>query len=148
MARAARGLLGKVEAVLPERLRASLAETALFAPQLGARQNTQANLTSLRTCIHERRKVRFAYTPGDGAHSTRTVQPLGLFFWGVKWSAVGWCEHRDAFRNFRLDRMERLDILDELFTEVAGRTLDDFLREAGPASDGAGGRASRATAAE
>lgn len=132
MARSARGVLAKVEAVLPERLRATLAKTALFAPRLGAHRETQTNLTSLRTCIHERRKVRFDYTRGDGVRSTRTIQPLGLFFWGAKWVAVGWCEHRDAFRNFRLDRMERLSVLDENFEDVAGRTLDDYLREDGP----------------
>ena len=132
MARSAREALGKIEAVLPERLRADVARTALFAPRFGAHPQTQANLTALRTGIHERRKVRFDYTRGDGDQSSRTIQPLGLFFWGVKWVAVGWCEHRDAFRNFRLDRIERLDVLDEHFEDVAGRTLDDYLRETGP----------------
>ena len=32
----------------------------------------------------------------------------GLFFWGIVWSVTGWCELRDAFRNFRLDRMSDL----------------------------------------
>ncbi len=118
--------------MLPERLKAGIAEIALFAPRIGARREVQANLTSLRSCIHERRKVRFGYTRRDGAHSARTIQPLGLFFWGTKWSVAGWCEHRDAFRNFRLDRMEHLKVLDEVFADVAGRTLDDYLREAGP----------------
>ena len=144
MARAARDVLGKVEAVLPERLRASLAETALFAPNYGARRETQANLTALRTCMHERRKVRFGYTREDGARSTRTVQPLGLFFWGATWSVAGWCEHRDAFRSFRLDRIEGLRVLDQNFEDVPGRTLNDYLREPGPVANAAGAPAAAA----
>ena len=136
MARAARDVLGKVEAVLPERLRASLAETALFAPNFGGRRETP-NLTALRTCMRERRKVRFGYTRGDGARSIRTVQPLGLFFWGATWSVVGWCEHRDAFRSFRLDRIEGLRVLEQNFEDVPGRTLNDYLRDAGLAANAA-----------
>ena len=144
MARAARDVLSKIEAVLPERLKAGLAEIALLAPRIGARREGQANLTSLRTCIHERRKVCFGYTRGDGAHSTRTMQPLGLFFWGTTWSVAGWCEHRDAFRNFRLDRMQGLQVLDEVFADVAGRTLDDYLREASAARASVGAPAAAA----
>ena len=140
-------MLSKIEAVLPERLKSGLAEIALFAPRIGARREAQATLTALRTCIHERRRVRFGYTRRDGACSTRTIQPLGLFFWGAKWSVAGWCEHRDAFRNFRLDRMERLRILDEGFAEVAGRTLDDYLREASPPVAASGGPARSPVAA-
>lgn len=41
---------------------------------------------------------------------------------------AGWCELRDAFRSFRLDRMEDVLVLDDRYEEEPGRTLQDYLR--------------------
>jgi predicted DNA-binding transcriptional regulator YafY len=41
---------------------------------------------------------------------------------------TGWCELRDDFRNFRLDRIEGLTIIGERFDETAGKDLKTFLR--------------------
>ena len=60
--------------------------------------------------------------------SRRTVRPVGLFFWGSTWSATAWCELRNAFRNFRIDRMAEVHVLDERFTDAPGQTLEDFLK--------------------
>jgi len=41
---------------------------------------------------------------------------------------VSWCETRDGFRNFRVDRIDGLDVLDERFRDEAGKTLADLFR--------------------
>jgi len=41
---------------------------------------------------------------------------------------VAWCELRDDFRMFRLDRIARMDIGDTLFRPERGKTLADFYR--------------------
>lgn len=41
---------------------------------------------------------------------------------------AAWCEARHDFRSFRIDRIERLDVLDQTFRDEAGRTLADLLR--------------------
>jgi predicted DNA-binding transcriptional regulator YafY len=128
LARAADSALTKIELVLPERLRSRIAETTLFAPSFHIPGAATAELARLRAAIVNRQKVRFAYTRKDGMHSDRTVRPLGLFFWGSSWSATAWCELRNAFRNFRLDRMAELRVLDEQFTAAPGQTLEDFLK--------------------
>ncbi|NNF96126.1 MAG: WYL domain-containing protein, partial [Halobacteria archaeon] len=63
----------------------------------------------------------------DGQYSNRIVHPLGLFYWGKVWTLVGWCELRDAFRHFRLDRMTTVEKLNEKFELIKGRTLQDYL---------------------
>ena len=60
--------------------------------------------------------------------AARTVQPLGVFYWGSSWSLGAWCELRRDFRNFRLDRVTKLDVLAETFTDLPGRTLRDFFQ--------------------
>jgi predicted DNA-binding transcriptional regulator YafY len=126
LARAAEQVLAKVEAVLPERLRARVPDARLFAPSFHVRKQLVDGLSPLRTAIEEHRKVRFAYRDRNAASSERTVQPLGLFYWGAAWSLGAWCELRRDFRNFRLDRMAELHVLDDKFALQPGRTLADF----------------------
>ncbi len=129
LAVAARSVLDKVEVMLPEPLREVLLKTALFAP--GGEWSRQAShgLEMLRTAIGERRKVSFTYTRDDGDETNRIVRPLGLYFWGSKWTLGGWCELRRGYRTFRPDRMGEIRILEEAFDEEDGIGLEAFLEE-------------------
>ena len=128
LARAAEDALGKIESVLPGRLRERLAEAALFAPGFHVSADLRRLVAPLRRAIRDRRRARFGYQDRAGAPSERTVQPLGLFYWGNAWTLGAWCETRRDFRNFRLDRMARLDVLEERFEPKPGRSLADFFR--------------------
>jgi predicted DNA-binding transcriptional regulator YafY len=57
------------------------------------------------------------------------VRPLGLYFWGQTWSLAAWCELRQDFRNFRLDRIMALTVLPERFADEPGQRLEDFVRK-------------------
>ncbi len=127
LADAAKRALIKVEAVLPEQLRPKISEATLFAPKIPDRNPAAANLGVLRGAIDQSAKVRFGYTRLDGEGSARTVRPLGLFFWGTVWSLAAWCEMRQDFRNFRVDRMAKLAVLEETFAPEPGRRLEDYL---------------------
>ena len=120
--------LAKVESVLPPRLRERIDASPLFAVDSRSPLEHRRSLGSLRRAIHERRRVSIAYSDAAEAASTRIVQPLALYYWGPTWTLVGWCELRDDFRTFRVDRVRDLRVLDETFPLVPGRTLDDLLR--------------------
>ena len=128
LAKAAADALARVEAVLPDRLRARLDGIRLYAPGFHVPERVVAGLASLRGAIDAHRKVRMAYVAPEGARTERTVRPLGLFFWGSTWSLNAWCELRTDFRSFRLDRVETLEVLSERFIDEPGRTLEDFFR--------------------
>ena len=106
LARAAEDVLAKVESVLPARLRERIPDAALFAPSFHVRGALTHSLQPLRSAVRDRKKVRFRYQDKQQAPSERTVQPLGLFYWGSAWSLGAWCELREDFRNFRVDRIE------------------------------------------
>jgi predicted DNA-binding transcriptional regulator YafY len=127
LARAARSILDKVDAVLPERLRGRLEDAALFAPNPKRSRAAGETLGSLRRATREHRMVRFAYTDADGQQTQREVRPLCQTFWASVWLLSGWCELRDDFRSFRIDRIADLELLDRSFEEEPGRTLVDFL---------------------
>ena len=81
----------------------------------------------MRQAILQRRKLHIEYVDGANRASARTLVPLALNFWGTTWSVAAWCESREDFRVFRLDRIRSLQMGAEKFEEVAGRTLADFL---------------------
>jgi predicted DNA-binding transcriptional regulator YafY len=60
------------------------------------------------------------------------VRPLAAFFWGRTWTLCAWCELRDDFRSFRLDRVQSLECLAADVVDEPGKTLRDFLEQVGP----------------
>jgi predicted DNA-binding transcriptional regulator YafY len=132
LARASDAILGKVAAIVPKDLAPLLAETRLFVPStIGGGKSAEA-MTVAREALIARRKLQLSYATRDGASSTRTVRPLGIFFWGRTWTLAGWCELREDFRNFRLDRVTAPTMLDETFEDEAGKALRDLLARYGP----------------
>jgi predicted DNA-binding transcriptional regulator YafY len=132
LARASDSILGKVAAIVPKDLAPLLAETRLFVPStIGAGKYADA-LTLAREALIARRKIELSYAKADGAATTRTVRPLGIFFWGRIWTLAAWCELRQDFRQFRLDRVVASTMLDETFEDEPGKTLRDILARYGP----------------
>ena len=128
LAEAAGNVIAKVEAVIPERLRRHMAETALLAPENHYTEATEVDVGALRGALRNRRKVHFRYLDLKDQTSERSVRPLALSFYGPIWLFSAWCELRRDFRSFRLDRMAELVILDETFRPEPGKTLQDLLR--------------------
>ena len=132
LARASDAILGKVAAIVPKDLAPLVAETRLFVPStIGAGKSADA-LTLAREALIARRKLELSYATADGAATKRTVRPLGIFFWGRTWTLAAWCELRQDFRNFRLDRIAASTMLDETFEDEAGKALRDMLARYGP----------------
>jgi len=131
LARAASRALSKIEAVLPKPLRERLAAAPLYAPRTLAGQLRSETLELVRAALQQRRRLTLGYRRGDGVETERVVRPLGAFFWGRSWTLAAWCELRQDFRNFRLDRIERL-APGAVFEEEPGRSLRDYLRQIGP----------------
>ena len=128
LGKAAESALGRIAAALPDELRNRLLESRLFAPGFHVPEAVVERLGLLREATSARRKAWFAYRDVNDARSERAVRPLALSFWGATWSLTAWCELRQAFRNFRLDRMDELRVLDDRFADEPGKTLEDFLK--------------------
>jgi predicted DNA-binding transcriptional regulator YafY len=133
LAAAVASAITKIEAVLPEALRPLVLETPLFAPELPGASAAAAELARLRRAIGERRFVHFGYAREDGAESERDARPLGLYFWGRKWTLAAWCELRQDYRSFRPDRMRKVQLLERRFDPADGISLAGFLANHDPA---------------
>jgi predicted DNA-binding transcriptional regulator YafY len=128
LVRAADSVIEKVEAVIPDRIAYRLRQTQLFALNFKPDAATADRLAMLRVAVRQRRKVSFSYTDNDGKTSNRKVRPLALSFLAPIWLLTAWCELREGFRNFRADRIGRIEACDEVFEDEAGKTMRDFLQ--------------------
>lgn len=62
--------------------------------------------------------------------NTRRLQqtkPLAMAHFSPNWLLLGWCDERQDFRNYRLDKMMDLKVLSDQFTDRPGQRLQDFL---------------------
>lgn len=132
LAKAATDVIAKVEAVIPDRLRDYMANTALLAPSQHFMEPVTFDLAEMRHAVRHRLKVHFRYTDVVGKASERTVRPLSLAYFGPIWLLAAWCELRTDFRTFRLDRIEDLSVSADRFSNEPGKTLHDFLRRKQP----------------
>ncbi len=123
----ARSALSKIALALPPARREEIARSRLFAPGFHIRPEAAASLETVRQAILQRRKLRVAYVDSNQQDSLRTIRPVAVYFWGTTWTLAAWCESRNDFRNFRLDRIGAVEILTDTFEESPGRTLEDFV---------------------
>jgi len=128
LALAAEDALGKIICVLSPAARAAAEALPLYSAPWGTDRTSIERLGQLRDAAMGRRRIRFDYEDAQGAATSRTARPLGCYHWESVWTLAAWCEHRTAFRSFRIDRMRTLDVLEEVFRDEPGRTLPDFLR--------------------
>ena len=128
LAAAATDAIAKIEAVIPERLRSYMASTALLAPSAYYMEPLSFDLADLRRAIRGQLKVQFRYRDVLNRGSERTVRPLSLAYFGPVWMLAAWCELRQDFRTFRLDRMQDFAVMADRFPSERGRTLHDFLK--------------------
>lgn len=128
MARSAEEALTKIEAVLPdtERERARQIEIHAIAEEMTS--EVRDRIDEMEQAVENRRRLKVAYSDAAARPTERVIRPLGLWFWGKVWTLVAWCELRNDFRMFRLDRIGSAETLDGQFRPERGKTLADFYR--------------------
>jgi predicted DNA-binding transcriptional regulator YafY len=127
--RAALSLLAKIDRVLPPSRRADPEDWGFAVYPLETAAEGHPHLPALRRAIRAKSKLRLRYRKlQDQIEQTRDVRPLQLEFWGWAWTLTAWCELRNDFRVFRVDRIAWVESLSATFTDEPGRSLADYLR--------------------
>ena len=130
MAKAADSILAKVDAVLPEKLRPALDSHRLVVPDTNMNERTTELLGEVRDGINRRARLFLDYRDASEQGTERIVWPLTLLYWGKTWTLGAWCELRQAFRSFRVDRISTLNVLNSTFPDEEGKRLEDYLLSA------------------
>ena len=124
---AARALGEKVDAIIPESRRAPAAGWGFAVYPMADAAKGFKNMPGLRTAIRSRQKVVIDYADAAGQTTERIVRPLQMEYWGRVWTLTGWCELREDFRVFRVDRIADLRFTPDHFEDEPGKTLIDYL---------------------
>jgi predicted DNA-binding transcriptional regulator YafY len=105
--------LAKVIQLLPPRLRRRIdALQAATAPGVfgGGPTLDAATLTTLAMACRGEERLRFGYTPREGAGSARYVEPHRLVSLGRRWYLIAWDLDRGDWRSFRVDRLSEPEL--------------------------------------
>ncbi|MBI1359910.1 MAG: HTH domain-containing protein [Alphaproteobacteria bacterium] len=117
LAKAARDLMAKIEASVPERLRPYIEEPAGRVPQTRRVEPDSIDLGRVRAAIHGGRKIALDYRDKDSRASQRVIWPILLGYFETTRLIGAWCETRQDFRSFRADRIVSATFLDERYPE-------------------------------
>lgn len=82
----------------------------------------------IRRAIREGLKLKIDYCSLDERTSTRVIRPLQLEYWGRVWTFSAWCELRNDFRAFRIDKTATCQPTGERFQPEAGKTIEDYIK--------------------
>ena len=88
----------------------------------------QTVLLPIQQAVVSRRVLRLCYrAPGQSEPTRRDVEPLGIVFYGGAWYLIAWCRLRKDLRQFKLQRVETLTLLDERFPQRSEFSMTDYL---------------------
>jgi len=123
----------KIRSVLPrdrqdyldrlERSTAIVSSNSVTAPRLSSQ-----TLTPIQRAIAERRVLALDYQGSNSQHPTkRQVESLGLIYYGDNWHLIAYCRLRQDVRDFRSDRILKLQLQNEIFSGHADFSLKRYL---------------------
>jgi predicted DNA-binding transcriptional regulator YafY len=124
---AAERVLAKVTEVLPQAMRALLADAPLYVSDGGAAVPLGIDLAVVRQAIRDRQKLRIVYHDEQANETSRTIWPIGMEYY-VDVTLIGaWCELRQDYRHFRVERVVSSTVLAERFPADNGKLVAAWL---------------------
>lgn len=128
---AARNALAKIGAVLPPALRHEAESSALLVGPEHRAAPDDVLLFQVRTAIRAERKLEIRYRDLQDQASTRLLWPCAVGFFDQCLVMVAWCELREDFRHFRLDRIANLCIREERYPQRRQALLRKWRQQQG-----------------
>ena len=128
-ARKAKSAYEKIQATLTAPMIHELTQISTFSAPSRYKIPWKVNFTEVRECIRRKQFVTFSYLDLSDQVTERTIRPLALISFSPIWLLAGWCEMRQNFRNFRLDRISDFSVSPQRFRDEKGKALSDYLKE-------------------
>lgn len=127
LARAAENALSKLKASLPERMRAEFEHAVLYAKRFNARPKITIDIEALRHATRSEYVIDLNYRDVEDTPTQRSVQPLAIVFFERSLVVLAWCELRQDYRSFRIDRIEEMRVTERSFRPRRVAMLREYL---------------------
>ena len=129
LAKGASSAVDKITAILPDKLKKQSEHSPFVIPDY-FRDVKKVELShEVRKAISNNLQLSIEYTDAKERVSQRKIEPLGLVFWGAKWTVIAYCCLRHDYREFRLDRIIKCKTLNAKFEITEIKNLQHYLRE-------------------
>ena len=120
---AAESVLSKIATVLPGALRPQVTSAPFYVSDGSAALPSGIDLAEVRNAIRETRKLRITYVDENRRRTRRTIWPIAMAYYVDVTLIAAWCELRNDYRHFRVERILTSVVLDERFSTDGGKLL-------------------------
>ncbi len=121
--------IARLESIFPDELQPLLREATEQLPRYANKTHRQAMLSLFHRALMEQKQTRILYATGsrEGRISERIVEPYHLMPYGRSWHLIAHDHKRNAVLQFKLDRVQEAEILDNFYAIPIQFDLDEYL---------------------
>lgn len=95
---------------------------------IGKRAMKLAHFEKIGSALLRRKRLLLTYySRGKGEETEREVSPQRLVHYRENWYLDAWCHLRGGLRNFAVDSIRHVDLIDRAAKEMTNKTLDTIL---------------------
>ncbi|RPD46686.1 helix-turn-helix transcriptional regulator [Paracnuella aquatica] len=94
----------------------------------GWQQPDYEYLSTLQQCIAGKTVVALRYTDVRQQPTERCIEPIGLLFYAFSWHLIAWCQLRQDYRDFKVERITAACNTGRAFTHTGHLTLDEYIK--------------------
>jgi predicted DNA-binding transcriptional regulator YafY len=105
-----------------------LNDNIVVLSRLPADDSAGRYLVDLQKALGDKKVIQIRYQSGQDAMTERTLEPIGLCHYGQAWHLIGWCHLRNGYRDFRVSRIQQLQILDKTFEPETHPSLQEYMQ--------------------
>jgi predicted DNA-binding transcriptional regulator YafY len=108
-------------------MRAEFEHAVLYAKRFYCRPEISIDIEALRHATRTEQVIELDYIDAEDQRTLRTVQPLAIVFFDRSLVVMAWCELRDDYRSFRIDRIHTMTVTDRSFRPRRVPMLREYL---------------------
>ncbi|WP_193015205.1 helix-turn-helix transcriptional regulator [Proteus sp. FME41] len=105
--------INKINAIVTTQHQALLEQNTLFVPTNQIIEVNDTIAKDLRLSLREERKAKINYKDAQNQLSSRIIWPIAVGYFQYSQVIAAWCELRQNYRHFRLDRIISYEVLSD-----------------------------------
>ncbi|NBM55641.1 HTH domain-containing protein [Proteus sp. G2669] len=121
--------INKINAVVTTQHQTLLEQNTLFVPTNRIIEVNHTIAKDLRLSLREEKKAKIDYKDAQKQLSHRIIWPIAIGYFQDSQVIAAWCELRQSYRHFRLDRIISYDVLSDNLPYPKSYLLDRWKKE-------------------
>jgi predicted DNA-binding transcriptional regulator YafY len=100
---------------------------SVYQPTINDSGSNTLFIDKIQGALSSRKKLKMLYTSSYKKEEThRIVQPVGLVYYSLTWHLIAYCELREDYRDFRLDRITSIVVIDDKYDIDSLSTINEY----------------------